>query len=355
MAKLDNLGAYAASLATNLHALGVPQYINANAFRVSRKRNAILHMVLGDYEPGDKTGEMPSFKNLRKFGGNGEYRWTIQIGLSSAIAGVARGGTAHKASATRDIANNLAGAMYGPVAEYAGKHWLGTDEIALLNGSNGSPQTAQSLLGNYIIDSWESILGTAVNATGASAAPAADVCGSIWYATSDGLSASGESDHDVYCGLKRSETLNADARSYVDYTSKVLDATDVQRLKMKVVKAGGSPKAIVTTEDLWLRLWQISSSMSQYTPSDENSNVAFDWFKFGTSKVMWDHRAPTGNLLVTDPDIYQVVTHEVYGPMSIRGMMPDPLATSADVIMFNSWIQVFNLRPWQSAKATNKS
>lgn len=351
MAKFDNLGAYAESLATQLGGFNVKQYLMSEALRVSRYANFTLHRMLGEYVGGEGRGSTPNFKRLKKV--SNEVRVPLQMTLPGRMAGIARGGAAHTAAwtAAGAYADDHGGAAYVPVAEYVGRNAKGTDEVAFLDGSAGAVDM-EGFWRNLVLDDAENTFGTALWAT---AAPAANVLGGIPYAVDDGVTSA------VYMGVDRSIAANADFRSYVESTAEPLSPEKIDYvanyISTRTVPGGGAAIAdtAVTGLTLFGRCQTIARSFSQGRMDAEFGKVGFKKVAIGDMVVGLDHRVPSGEFYLGDSRGCTVATNSSKGFVTLLKFDIDPTTVASYMAMYQSLIQVIFHAPYTWGKLTNKT
>jgi hypothetical protein len=351
MAKLDNLGAYAESLATQLGAFNVKKYLTSEALRVSRYANFTLHRFLGNYVGGEGMGSTPNFERLQQVAD--EFRVPYQLTLPTYLTGVARGIAAHTAAWTASTggADNHGGAGYCKVAEYVGRASRGTDEMTFLDGAN-SAVNMEKFWRSLIIDSCENTLGTALWAT---AAPSASVLGGIPYAIDDGVTS------DVYLGVSRADALNADLRAYVDSTAEPFSVEKFDlacnTISTRTIEGGGPALAdtAITGLTIFGRCQSIARSFSQGNMNSDIGKVGFKHVELSGVMIGLDQRVPAGQFYVGDSRAWTVATNAKRGYVTLLDWGIDQTTIASFMFAFQNVIQVACKAPYTWYKFTNKT
>lgn len=324
------------------------QLYNLEAINMISNRTGLLYLIRGKSktEKDDYGGVRAKFDKIKKITGN-----KIEVKLLGKLVDWTSFTDITDEIATTTLANS---ADYWGAAEFNLGHFGYTHPIpdSEMDRIRGDEAKTRSFLGEVfkmLMASKEKYLATNLNATGAGVGGSRTVLGSWVHACSDGVT-TGETDYATYGTISRTDSANADFRSYVVGSVGDLQLDDIQGAINQVRVYNGSPDLAPCGLTVYNKVQKLIQPYSQVDYDEKMAKFGAPHVRFAGVNFCLDGYTPSGIMGLLDSESW--VWYEKETPFTQSGVMLDPSRNATHIAKFNSWEQVICIRPKSNAKLT---
>ena len=313
------------------------QVFNKSALSMVRKKNGLLYAILGKSEPGSTPMSGTTFKGEKKITGN-----KIEVKLHGKLYAIptVADGSAEIASVTPQYDSATWGGAEFDLCHYASTYAIPHSELYRFAGDEAKTMSYLDEVFRHIMLSYEDTLGTGIHGTNA---PARTTLGSWVYAVDDG------STYDVYGGISRADSANADFRGgYVNTAVGGLTLAKIRTGQNSCVVNGGSPSVGVCGTAVYGKIQSLIEGMTQADNDPEWNQFGGQYVNYGGIKFVLDQRAPSATLGLLDPSSFVLYRKDINFTQS--GIVVDPSKVATSVLPWESFVQLICIKPNSNAK-----
>lgn len=243
-------------------------------------------------------------------------------------------------TATPDYDANRHGAVSFEIAHLAKNLGIPASEYDRIRGDDAKTRNWIGEKFNEAMYGYENKLGTDLHANSTTAYPARNKFAS-WITIVD--------DANTGYGLDRSDSANADFRSYVNSSTGNLDIPKIETALNTARARGGKPRVGVAGITLYGKIKQLVQAYSQASYS-KDGGAAFGSESVYYAGVEWllDARCPDGVVGIFDPQHWLFIMSDV--PFNNGGVVHDFTKKDSYVIPTKLWAQILCLMPKTQSK-----
>lgn len=306
---------------------------NLKSIDHTRRRRGLMYAALGVMVPAKTPMDRTSFENLKSVTGR---KVEVKILGKLFTPNFTTDGSAELQ--TVDLASAHAtdywGAMEFDIAHITWTHPIPASQLDRYEGKELKTLRFIDEVNTLIERSYEGKrVGPGLHGA---TAPARDNIGGWQWAVSDGVS-SGETAFDAYGTINRSDSGNADFRSYVEDVGGNGKLRHIRKAVNKCIANHGNPRIALVDEDGYTHMEGLLEPYVTVDYDEEWSRFGSRWIEYKNLKYIMDVDTPDQTMGIIDPDY--VVYYMSKKPFTRSGIVEDISRVDAYVVKTKVWIQ----------------
>lgn len=322
-------------ISTTESAMVFNQILNKKAVSMARKKNGLLYAVLSKKEIGATPGVSGFNRHSKVTGKNVELRLKGRLRTPNYVAnGSAELGASDPASAFQ---TDVWGGAEFALSHIYDVYGIPGSQLDRYAGDEAKTLSFMDDIATDILEGYEDLIGTAVNADQAQA-----------NITVGGWPFAIETDN-TYGTIDRTDNANADFRGNVTTSTGTLTLAKIRNAQNEAIVDGGMPKVGISGTTVYGTVQGLVEAYSQVVyDGSEWSDFGGVHFSYGGIKFVLDQRAPSGELGLLDPTSWHF--YESTNGMTTKGIMVDPSKKAAYVLPWTAWVGFICEAPSHNAR-----
>lgn len=322
---------------------------NLKAMEMVRKKNALLFKLMGKPDIGN-VNENTRLKFERSrivTGKNIEIKLLGALGAPATVAD----GSAELATVTRQFSSTTFGAAEFPLTHYAWTQGIPSSQMRRYKGPQAKTAGFYDEVLNYVMLSYQDVLGTAIHDSAGTAVISRTVMGSWTYGVSDGVSTGETTDNfKLYGTIDRSDSANADFRGIVSTSTGALDLNKIRTYANQADANGGVVDTGICGTTLYTKVQQLVEPYVQTNYSEDLAAFGGRYVRYAGIDFMHDQRTTSGVLGLLDSSTWLWVQND--DDLTDVGVIKDPSIVDGYVLPTAMWCQLICCKPNANAKLT---